>query len=340
MSWFTAALTDLPDADPIARAAVRERAATVVRPPGALRRLDELAVHIAGWQASTEPAIRRPHVVVFAGDHGVVAGGVSAYPAEVTAEMLRAVRAGRATINAIAGSVGATLTAHDVGVGVPTADIRTHPALSPERFDEIAQLAAAAVDAAVDDGIDLLVVGELGIGNTTPAAALPVALIGGPSIEWVGRGTGVDDDGLARKRDAVVAAAARVAGVDDPIEVLRQIGGSELVAMAAACARARQLRLPVVLDGYIATSSVLPLHLARPGSLDHCIAGHRSGETGHARLLDHLGLEPVLDLELRLGEGSGALAAVPLVRLACAAVTEVATFEEWFGGGAAMTGPQ
>lgn len=331
MSWFAAALADLPEPDPIARATVRERAGTVLRPPGALRRLDEIAEHVAGWQASVEPSIERPHVLVFAGDHGVTAGGVSAYPPEITAEMLRAVDTGRATINAIARSVGAALDVLDVGVGTPTGDIRHEAALTPDRFDEIAQTAAGAVDDAVDRGADLFVLGELGIGNTTPAAAIPAALLGGASIEWVGRGAGVDDDGLARKRDAVAAAIARVAPLDDPIEIMREIGGSELTAMAAACARARQLRVPVVLDGYIATSAVLPLHCARPGALDHCLAGHRSAEPGHRAVLDHLGLEPLLDLDLRLGEGSGALAAVPLVRLACDAVVRVATFDEWFG---------
>ncbi len=331
MSWFTGALADLPEPDPIAGAAVRDRAAKVLRPPGALRRLDLVAEHVAGWQASIAPRIERPHVLVFAGDHGVTAGGVSAYPSAITAEMLRAVEAGSATINALARSAGAELDVYDVGVGEPTGDIRHTAALTPERFDAVAQLAAGAVDAAVDRGADLFVLGELGIGNTTPAAAIPAALLGAASIEWVGRGAGVDADGLARKRAAVAAATARVAGVRDPLEILRELGGSELTAIAAACIRARHLRVPVVLDGYIATSSVLPLHCARPGALDHCIAGHRSAEPGHRVVLERLGLDPLLDLDLRLGEGSGALAAVPLVRMACAAVVEVATFDEWFG---------
>ena len=165
--------------------------------------------------------------------------------------------------------------------------------------------------------------------STTASAALPAALLGGDG--WVGRGTGIDDDGFRRKRDAVAAAVARVADVDDPIEIMREVGGAELTAMAAACARARQQRLPVVLDGYVATSAVLPLHSARPGALDHCIAGHLSAEPGHRLELDHLGKQPLLDLGMRLGEGGGALAAVPLVAMACAAVVEVATFDEWFG---------
>jgi nicotinate-nucleotide--dimethylbenzimidazole phosphoribosyltransferase len=317
--------------DETAAALVRERAANVLRPEGALRRLDDVAVHVASWQGSATPHIGHPAMLVFAGDHGVAAAGVSNYPPDVTAVMLAAVRAGRATINALARSAGATLDVFDVGVGRPTGDIRVEPAMSPERFGEAIDVAISAVDAAVGDGADLLVLGELGIGNTTISAALPAALLGGDVGDWIGRGTGVDDDGLARKHDAITRAITRIDGLDDPIETMRQIGGSELTAMAAACARARHHRVPVVLDGYVATAAVLPLHVARPGALDHCIVGHLSAEPGHRRLLEHLAKQPLLDLEMRLGEGSGALAAVPLVRMACACVVEVATFDEWFG---------
>ena len=303
----------------------------MLRPAGALQRLDEVAVHIAAWQGSASPTVERPAVLVFAGDHGVAGAGVSAYPADVTAAMLAAVRADRATINAMARVVGAHLQVHDVGVGEPTGDIRVEPAMSPARFDAIAQLAAAAVDDVVSRGTDLLVVGELGIGNTTIAAALPAALLGGEIAAWVGRGTGVDDDGLARKQAAVADAVARIVALGDQLETMREIGGCELVAMAAAVLRARHHRLPVVLDGYVVAAAVLPLHLAAPGVLDHCLVGHASAEPGHRRILDHLGVEPLLDLGLRLGEGTGALAAVPLVQIACACVTDVATFDEWFG---------
>lgn len=331
MTWFDDALADLPRPDDAAAAAVATRAASVLRPAGALRRLDELAVHVAAWQGSATPAVDRPAVLVFAGDHGVAGAGVSAYPLEVTAAMLAAVRDGRATINAMARTVGASLQVHDVGVGQPTGDIRVEPAMSPERCEAIARSGAAAVDDVVARGADLLVVGELGIGNTTVAAALAAALLGGDVAAWVGRGTGVDDEGLTRKREAVAAAVERIGARDDPIETMREIGGCELVAMAAAVLRARHHRLPVVLDGYVATAAVLPLHLAAPGALDHCLIGHASAEPGHRRILHQLGVEPLLDLEMRLGEGTGALAAVPLVRIACACVTEVATFDEWFG---------
>ncbi|MEY2958362.1 MAG: nicotinate-nucleotide--dimethylbenzimidazole phosphoribosyltransferase [Actinomycetota bacterium] len=338
MTWFHESLRELPDADTAARDAVAGRAAEVLRPAGALQRLDDIAVHVGGWRGTTEPRVDRPTVLVFAGDHGVAAADVSAYPADVTAHMLAAVRSHRATINAIARSVGATLSVHDVGVGRPTGDIRHRAALDPARVDEIATVASAAVDSAADDGADLVVVGELGIGNTTVAAAIAALLLGGTAADWVGRGTGVDDEGLARKRVAVDTAVRRVGTVGDPIDAWREVGGAEFVAMAAAVVRSRQRRIPVVLDGFIATAAVLPLVLARPDALDHCLVGHVSAEPGHRRILDHLGRDPLLDLGLRLGEGSGALAAVPLVRLACACVTEVATFGEWFGGGPTEAG--
>lgn len=323
-------LHELPSFDAGSADAVRERSGQVLRPVGALQRLDEIAVHVAGWRASTAPAVERPGVLVFAGDHGVTAAGVSNYPADVTAAMLAAVRAGRATINAFARAAGATLDVFDVGVGRPTGDIRTEPALTPQRFDDIVAIAIDAVDEAASAGTDLLVLGELGIGNTTISAVLPAALIGGDVEQWVGRGTGVDDDGLARKRTAVAQAVARIAGTHDPIEVMRQVGGAEHTAIAAACMRARHHRIPVVLDGYVATSAVLPMHVAVGGALEHCLVGHVSAETGHRRLLDHLGMSALLDLQMRLGEGTGALAAVPLIRMACVGVVEVPTFAEWF----------
>ncbi len=242
--------------------------------------------------------------------------------------MLEATIAGKATINAFARSAGATVTAVDVGVGRPTNDMRTEAALSPERFDEITQTAFDAVEAL---DTDLLVLGELGIGNTTAAAAIAAAFAGGEATVWVGRGTGVDDDGLERKRQAVQESVRRIAGVVDPLEILREVGGAELVGMAAAAVAARHRSIPIVLDGYICTASMLPLHRAQPTALDHCIVGHCSAEPGHRLLLDTLAKKPLLDLDMRLGEGSGAMAAIPLVKMACAGVTEVPTFDEWFG---------
>ena len=312
--------------DVAAAEAVAARAAQVLRPTGALRRLDEVAAWLAGWQRTERPTVDRPAAVIFAADHGVTVEGVSAYPAAVTVEMLRALREGAATAAVLCRSVGAQLHVVDVGVGRPTGNIAAEPALSPTAFDAAW---AAGREAVSELDADLVVLGEMGIGNTTPAAAIACALFGGPPASWVGRGTGVDDEGLERKRVVVEKATGRIVDISDPFEVLREVGGAELVAMAGACAEARARSLPVLLDGYVVTAAVAPLAVASTGGLDHCLAAHRSPEPGHGRLLDHLGLVPLLDLELRLGEGSGALLAVPIVRMAAAAVTDVATFEEW-----------
>jgi nicotinate-nucleotide--dimethylbenzimidazole phosphoribosyltransferase len=327
--WLRATLADLRPPDQAAADAVEERAAQVLRPTGALARLDDVASWMAGWQRTTTPAVVRPAALIFAADHGVAAASaVSAYPTDVTAAMLAAYRADRSTISAFAAIAGATVDAIDVGVGRPTGDIRLEAALTDERFAECVEAGRDAVDAL---DADLLVLGEMGIGNTTAAAAVTAALLGGDPESWVGRGTGVDAEGLGRKQDAVTAAVRRVADVTDPLEVLREVGGAELAALAGAVAAARARSLPVLLDGYVVTASALPLGLVTPGALDHCRVGHCSAEPGHRRLLDHLGMSPLLDLDMRLGEGSGAMAAVPLVAMACAGITQVPTFGEWFG---------
>ena len=321
----------LPGPDPEAAGAVRARAARVLRPAGALARLDEVAAWLAGWQRTPRPRVDRPAAIVFVADHGAAAEGVSAYPATVTAEMLRALREGVATAAAMARAVGASLEVVDVGVGRPTGNIARGPALDPDRFGACVAAGRRAVAALVGEGRarapDLLVVGEMGIANTTAAAAVCAALFGGPAEEWTGRGTGIDDRAYERKVAVVEAARRRAEGLA-PLEVLRVAGGSELAALAGAILEARVRSLPVLRDGFVVTAAAAALEAARPGGLDHCLAGHRSGEPGHALLLDKLGKPPLLDLGLRLGEGSGALAAVPLVRLAAACVTEVATFEE------------
>lgn len=329
-------LVDLPAADGDARAAVTERAGSVLRPPGALARLDEIAVHVGAWHGSAIPRIEHPSIVVFAADHGVAAAGVSAFPSDVTAAMLSAVEAGKATINAFGRATGSTVAVVDVGVGRPTGDIRVESAMDTDRFAEAVGTGAAAADRAADEGADLLVVGELGIGNTTAAAAVVAAITGAAPADVVGRGTGVDDDGLVRKIDAVTAAVGRVgspAASISPADVMREVGGAELAAMAAAIAQARRRRVPVVLDGFPAGSAALVLAAEADGSIDHCLAGHRSAELGHHLVLDHLGLTPIVDLDLRLGEGSGAAIVIPIVAMACAGVTEVPTFTEWFGRG-------
>jgi nicotinate-nucleotide--dimethylbenzimidazole phosphoribosyltransferase len=319
-------LRQLPAPDTDAAAAVRQRATQVLRPAGAFARLDEVAGWLAGWQRTTHPSVSRPAAVLFAADHGVAGHGVSAYPADVTTAMLRALNEGVATANAMAAVVGAELVVCDVGVGQPTAVLHLEPALSPERFAECVAAGRRAV-ASLDT--DLLVLGELGIGNTTSAAAVCAALYNGSAADWTGRGTGVDDAGYARKIAIVDAARQRLAATARPLDVLRELGGAELAAVAGAALEARLRSIPVILDGYVVTAAVAPLAKLERAALDHCYAGHCSGEPGHRRLLDRLAKPPLLDLGLRLGEGTGAMAAIPLVRMAAACVTDVATFAEW-----------
>lgn len=319
------ALSAAPAPDDGAREKVIERAGNVLRPTGALGRLDDVAAWLAAWQRTSTPAVESPSCVVFVADHGVAAEGVSAYPATVTAAMLRALQDGVATASVMARSVGAELVVVDVGVGRPTENLLREPALTDERFAECFDAGRKAVARLKTD---LLVVGEMGIGNTTAAAAICTALLGLNGEDWTGRGTGIDERTLARKVAIVNAAVHRVCD-EHPLEVLRQIGGSEFAAIAGALVEARVRSIPVVLDGFVVAAAALPLEMTHTGALDNCIAGHCSAEPGHRLVLEKLGRTPLLDLGLRLGEGSGALLAVPLIRLAAASVTEVATFKEW-----------
>lgn len=316
----------MPGPDEESVAAVAARAALVLRPRGALQRLDELAVWLAGWQRTATPTVERPAVLVFAGDHGVAAERVSAYPASVTAAMVGALEGGAATAAVMARRLGATLRVVDVGVGKPTGNIRYESAMSVPEFERTIAAGRDAVSGG--DPPDILVLGEIGIGNTTSAAAVSMALHGGVVDHWVGPGSGLDREGMARKRDVVEAAVTRVRDAG-PLEILRQLGGWELAAMVGAVMEARQRSIPVLLDGFVVTSAVMTLELARPGFLDHCWPAHVSSEPGHRRLVAKLGRPPILDLGMRLGEGSGALVALPILDLAARSVLEVATFEEW-----------
>ncbi|MGH8950850.1 MAG: nicotinate-nucleotide--dimethylbenzimidazole phosphoribosyltransferase [Acidimicrobiia bacterium] len=317
---------DLPGPDHRSGGAVRERAAHVLRPAGALDRLDRVAVWLAEWQRTTRPRVDTIAGLVFAADHGVADRGVSAYPSSVTAAMVWAMREGVATSSVMASVLGIGLSVVDVGVGRPTGDVAVEDALTSDRFGECWAAGREAV--AAMDRLDLLVVGEMGIGNTTVAAAVCAALFGGDADIWVGLGTGVDAAALDRKRTAIEMARDRVEG-EAPFEILRRVGGAELVAIAGAVAEARVRSVPVVLDGFVVAAGCAVLEVAHPGALDHTLAGHCSAEPGHRLLLDKLGKPPLLDLGMRLGEASGALAAVPLIKLAAASVTEVATFDEW-----------
>jgi nicotinate-nucleotide--dimethylbenzimidazole phosphoribosyltransferase len=322
---FRAALDDLPGPDTAAGNAARQRQAQLTKPPGSLGRLEDLACFLAGWQGSARPRIAAGRVAVFAGNHGVAARGVSAYPAEVTAQMVANFQAGGAAINALAAAADLELTVVPLDLEHPTADFTTGPAM-----DEAECLAAINAGAdAVPRGCGLLVLGEMGIGNSTAAAALAARSFGGTGCNWVGPGTGVDGDGMSRKIVVVDAGLAAHAGAPhDPFETLRRLGGRETAAIAGAVLVARLRRVPVMLDGFICCAAVAPLAAARPAIVDHCLAAHRSAEPGHARLLDRLGLDPVLDLGMRLGEGSGAAVAVMVLRAALAVHEGMATFAE------------
>ncbi len=318
---IAAALAALPGGDAAAEAAVSARQATLTKPPGSLGRLETLVGWLARWQGRPMPRLDRVEVLVFAGNHGVTARGVSPYPPAVTAQMVANFAAGGAAVNQLARVADAVLRVVPLALDSPVADIVDGPAMTEAAF---AASFRAGHDA-VDPATDLLCLGEMGIGNTTAAAALCTVLFGG--ADWTGRGTGVDDAGLARKRGVVRAAAARHHGLA-PLEALRCLGGREMAAVAGAVLGARQRGVPVLLDGFVCTAAAAPLAVAWPGALDGCLAAHRSAEAAHGRLLAVLGLEPLLDLGLRLGEASGAALAVPLLRAALACHTGMATFAE------------
>ena len=323
LSDFRALLQALPSADAAATAAAQERNSQLTKPPGALGRLEDMAIWYAGWRGVARPLLELPQVIVFAGNHGVAARGVSAFPAEVTVQMVANFRAGGAAINQLARAAGATLSVHELDLDRPTADFTQGPAMT-----EAEVLAALSIGwHAVDPSADLLVVGEMGIGNTTPAAAIACALFGGQPGEWTGRGTGVDDRGLSIKTQ-VVAEGLATNPDRDPLEVLRCLGGREIAAMAGAIAAAHAARIPVILDGFICTAAAATLAMAAEGALDHCIAGHASAEASHRALLSKLGKQPMLELGLRLGEGSGAALAINVLKAAIACHSGMATFAE------------
>lgn len=320
-----ALIARIPGEDAFARAAVMARQAQLIKPQGALGRLEVIAAHIAAWQGKPEPQVLRPLVAIFAGSHGVVAKGVSAYPASVNRAMLASFAKNQAAINQICKLHDLGLKVFDLAIDLPTGDITEGAAL-----EEAACAATIAFGMeAVANGTDLLCLGEMGIGNTTCAAAIYAALYGGAAADWVGRGTGVDDAGLARKIAAVEAALTTHRDhLTDPLEVLRRLGGREIAAMAGAILAARIEHVPVILDGYVATAAAAILHAIRPDALDHCLAGHVSAEGAHPAVLARLGLSPILDLGMRLGEGSGAAIAASIVQTALACHSGMATFAE------------
>ncbi len=320
-----AACIDLPAGDAAAAAATASREAQLTKPPRSLGRLEGIVAWLAHWQGRAPPRLDRVDILVFAGNHGVTGQGVSAYPAEVTTQMVANFAAGGAAINQLARMAGANLRVSALSLDRPTADITTAPAMDDEEF-----LAAVATGYdAVSSDSDLVCLGEMGIGNTTAAGAVAAALFGGAGARWAGRGTGVDDRGLARKQAAIDRALSRHAGVlADPLRSAAALGGRELAAILGAALAARRQRVPVLLDGFVSTAAVAPLKRLNADALSHALAGHVSAEAGHRMLLGELGLAPLLELEMRLGEGSGAAVAVLVLRAALACHTGMATFAE------------
>ncbi|TPI49596.1 nicotinate-nucleotide--dimethylbenzimidazole phosphoribosyltransferase [Mesorhizobium sp. B2-9-1] len=320
-----AACLDLPTGSDAAASAVARRQDTLTKPQGSLGRLETIAAWLGRWQARDMPKLDQVKVVVFAGNHGVTAQGVSAYPSEVTVQMVANFAGGGAAINQLARTAGAKLDVIPLDLDHPTGDFTIVPAM-----DEKAFLAAvsAGYDTVTKD-LDLVCFGEMGIGNTTPAAAISTALFGGGAEKWTGRGTGVDDAGLLRKIVAIEAGLKRHAdALSDPLKIAAALGGRELAAILGATLAARKNNVPVLLDGFVCTAAAAPLARLHPTGLAHTIAAHVSAEAGHRRLLEALGLPPLLDLGMRLGEGSGACLAVNVVRSALECHAKMASFAE------------
>ncbi|MEO0866211.1 MAG: nicotinate-nucleotide--dimethylbenzimidazole phosphoribosyltransferase, partial [Pseudomonadota bacterium] len=299
----------LPKADDTAIAAAQDRQNQLTKPPGSLGRLEEIALFIAGWQGREKPAIETAQALVFAGNHGICDQGVNPFPQAVTAQMVANFEAGGAAINQLCRANGATLDVIALDLDRPTQDFTLAPAMTEtETLDAMSKGAAA-----VSPDADILLLGEMGIGNSTIAAALAAACIGGAPETWVGAGTGSDADGIALKAKVIADGLAKH-GSRAPMHALAIFGGREQAAICGAVLAARAARMPVLLDGYICTAAVAPLFATDPTFLDHCLIGHASAEPGHAKLVQAMGKAPVLDFEMRLGEGTGAALALGIVR--------------------------
>lgn len=316
-------VAQFPSEDQNAVAACVAREPQLTKPAGSLGRLEQITQHLAAWQGCHPPRLERMRARVFAGNHGIAALGVSAFPAAVTAQMVMNFQNGGAAINQLCDLFGIALRVDSLSLDTPTADFTQKPAMSRiEMVDAFATGMAAA-----EEGIDLLILGEMGIANTSSAAAICLGLFGGKAEDWTGYGTGIDDRQWQIKKDVVAAGVARHGG-DDPLEILQCLGGRELAAIAGAVTGARLKRIPVLLDGYVCTAAAAILHAIRRDALDHCLVGHVSAEPGHRRLLEKLDKQPLLDLEMRLGEASGAALAVGLLKAALACHQGMATFAE------------
>jgi nicotinate-nucleotide--dimethylbenzimidazole phosphoribosyltransferase len=317
-------LTIAPDGDEAAVAAVRQRDAILTKPAGSLGELERMVEHLARWQGKARPTLDNPMVTIFAANHGVTDQGVSAFPRDVTAQMVKNFTDGGAAISRICALHELNLRVFELALELPTGDITLGPALD----DRMCAATIAYGMEAIAGKPDLICLGEMGIGNTTVAAALFAALYGGTGSDWVGRGTGVDDAGLARKADAVDRALALHAEArGNPLAILARLGGREIAAMLGALVAARHQKIPVIVDGFVATAAAAIAHAVNPQAIDHCLFAHVSAEAGHGRALAAMGRTGLLDLGMRLGEGSGAALAAVLVKTALDLHNTMATFE-------------
>ncbi|MDF3072735.1 MAG: cobT [Alphaproteobacteria bacterium] len=318
-------MRELPGPDLAAGTSALQRQQALTKPAGSLGRLEEIAQFLATWQGRHPPRCDRPRVAVFAGNHGVAAQGVSAYPPEVTAQMVQNFIKGGAAVNQLTAQIDGDLRVYEMDLQRPTADFTQGPAMDEARCAR----AIAYGMMAVEQGIDVLCLGEMGIGNSTSAAALCLALFGGEATDWVGPGTGVFGAALERKREVVTkGVAVNKALLNDPLHLLRALGGEELAAIVGAILAARLARTPVLLDGFACAAAAAVVQALDARGLDHCLAGHLSAEPAHGKVLDRLRLKPLLQLDMRLGEGSGAALAVTLLKAAVACHTGMATFGE------------
>jgi nicotinate-nucleotide--dimethylbenzimidazole phosphoribosyltransferase len=346
--------------DEAAMAATRAHLDRLTKPPGSLGRLERLVEQLAGITGSPTPRVERPAVVVFAGDHGVTARGVSAYPSDVTAQMVANFVRGGAAINVLADAAGAELVVVDVGVAGPsgdeppgnpaapgavrlvrariaagTRDMTVEPAMGRDETLAAIEVGRRITDELIASGIDTIAVGEMGIGNTTAASALVAALANRPPAEVTGPGTGLDAEAVNRKVAVIEAALRRHRpGPEDPISALAAVGGFEIAALVGAILAGAEARIPVVLDGFITGAAALVAATMAPGIGPRLIASHRSAEPGHIVVIEQLGLDPLFDLDLRLGEGSGAALALPLIRSATLLLGGMSTFDR-----AGVSGP-
>ena len=316
-------LNIVPAGDDAAVAAVRARDVTLTKPRGSLGKLEGLVEFLARWQGKASPTLENPMVAIFAGNHGVTDQGVSAFPREVTAQMVANFTAGGAAISQICALHELNLRVFELALELPTGDITRMPALD----DKMCAATIAYGMEAIAGPPDLLCIGEMGIGNTTVAAAVYAALFGGSGADWVGRGTGIDDAGLARKAAAVDAALlVHKAELTDPLAILARLGGREIAAMLGALIAARQQKIPVIVDGFVATAAAAIAHAVNPDAVDHCLFAHVSAEHGHARALAAMGKAALLQLDMRLGEGTGAALAAVLAKTALHLHNNMATF--------------